>query len=185
MNKSYRFTIKNLFGHLHLVNQHRFKVFLLCCRAGIPWRGLVHDLSKYSPVEFFEGVKYFAGDYSPISNCKKEKGFSPAWVHHFGRNKHHYEYWYDYTSPIKTPLIPYPYMIEMICDSLAAGLVYQKEHWTKDYQLSYWLRVREKAKVHPKVDLLLTKVYTDISKDGLKAVIRRKNLKMLYQRFMN
>ena len=44
----YKITLKKTFKHLHTVNVHRFKVFCLCCRAGIPFRGLVHDLSKYS-----------------------------------------------------------------------------------------------------------------------------------------
>ena len=65
--------IRNFFGHLHTVNKHRFKVFILCCKCGFIWRGLTHDLSKYSPVEFFEGVKYYAGGKkSPILNCKAD-----------------------------------------------------------------------------------------------------------------
>ena len=92
--------IKNLVLHFNLVNKHRFKVFKLCCKAGIPFRGLLHDLSKYSPTEFFESVKYYEGSYSPITNCKKENGYSKAWLHHKGRNKHHYEYWYDYSDTL-------------------------------------------------------------------------------------
>lgn len=182
-NKKYKVTVGKFFKHLHVVNKHRFKVFCLCCRAGQFWRGLVHDLSKYSPEEFFEGVKYFNGGYSPIRNCKIENGYSKAWLHHFGRNKHHYEYWYDYASSIETPIIPYKYFVEMVCDSLAAGMTYQGKNWTDDYQLSYWLRTREKAKVHPKMDKLLTKVYSDVAKKGVKEVINKENLKELYDRY--
>ena len=88
----YKITLKRFFKHLHTVNTHRFKVFLLCCRVGIPIQGLLHDLSKYSPEEFWESVKYYEGTHSPIHNCKKENGYSKAWLHHKGRNKHHYEY---------------------------------------------------------------------------------------------
>lgn len=185
MNKSneYKITISKFFRHLHLVNKHRFKVFCLCIRAGQPWRGLVHDLSKYCPEEFFEGVKYFAGGYSPIRNCKIENGYSNAWIHHIGRNKHHYEYWYDYDASIPSPIMPYKYFVEMVCDSMAAGMTYQGKNWTDDYQLSYWLRTREKARIHPKMDKLLTKVYTDISKKGVKEVINAKYLKDLYDRY--
>ena len=119
--------IKKFFGHLHTVNTHRFRVFKLCCRVGIPFQGLVHDLSKYSPVEFFEGVKYYQGNYSPIRKCKQENGYSRAWLHHKGRNKHHYEYWYDYAASVETPIIPFKYFLEMVCDSLAAGMTYQGE----------------------------------------------------------
>ena len=182
-NKEYKITIGRFFKHLHLVNTHRFKVFCLCVRAGQPWRGLVHDLSKYSFEEFWEGVKYFEGTYSPISNCKIENGYSRAWLHHIGRNKHHYEYWYDYNADIPSPIIPYKYFVEMICDSMAAGMIYQGKNWTDEYQLSYWLRTREKARIHPKMDKLLTKVYTDISKKGIGTVINSKYLKDLYDRY--
>ena len=185
MSKSndYKITVSKFFRHLHLVNKHRFKVFCLCLKAGQPWRGLVHDLSKYCPEEFFEGVKYFAGRYSPIRNCKIENGYSNAWIHHIGRNKHHYEYWYDYDAVIPSPIMPYKYFVEMVCDSMAAGMTYQGKNWTDDYQLSYWLRTREKARIHPKLDKLLTKVYTDISKKGVREVINSKYLKDLYDRY--
>ena len=102
----------NFFGHLHTVNQHRLKVFILCCKAGIPIQGLLHDLSKYSPTEFLEGIKYYAkGKYSPIINAKKDQGYSKAWLHHKGRNKHHHEYWFDYAAPLKAPVIPYKYAV--------------------------------------------------------------------------
>lgn len=182
--EEYKITLRNFFGHLQTVNKHRFKVFCLCCRVGLFWRGFVHDLSKYSPTEFLEGVKYFSGSYSPIMNCKRERGYSPAWLHHIGRNKHHYQYWYDYAAPVSSPIIPYPYFVEMVCDTLAAGIVYQGKNWTKDYQLSYWLRTREKARVHPKVDLLLTKIYTEVSEVGIKKVLTKKHMKDLYYRYM-
>ena len=98
--KEYRITLRGFFGHLHVINRHKFLVFKLCCRVGIPFQGLVHDLSKFSPEEFFEGVKYYQGNYSPIRNCKTVNGYSRAWLHHKGRNKHHYEYWFDYVISI-------------------------------------------------------------------------------------
>ena len=83
--------ISNFFKHLHMVNKHKYLVFKLSLKAGIPLRGLLHDLSKYLPIEFFEGVKYYDGKISPIKVCKKENGYSKAWLHHRGRNKHHAE----------------------------------------------------------------------------------------------
>ena len=110
--------IRNFFGHLHTINKHRFKVFILCSKCGFKWRGLVHDLSKYSPTEFFEGVKYYAGGKkSPIINCKNDIGYSKAWLHHKGRNKHHSEYWLDLATKTKAPIIPFNYSVEMICDN--------------------------------------------------------------------
>ena len=91
--------IKNVIKHLILITKHKWVVFKLCCKVGIPWRGLVHDLSKYSPTEFFESIKYYTGTHSPITGEKQDKGYSEAWLHHKGRNKHHSEYWIDYAAP--------------------------------------------------------------------------------------
>lgn len=181
--KEYKITVSKFFKHLHLVNRHRFKVFCLCLKAGEPWRGLLHDLSKYSPEEFFEGVKYFEGSYSPIRNCKIENGYSKAWLHHIGRNKHHYEYWYDYNAEVSSPIMPYKYFVEMVCDSLAAGMIYEGKKWDNEYQMHYWLRAREKARIHPKMDKLLTKVYTDIAKKGIDEVLKKEYLSDLYKRY--
>ncbi len=183
-NREYKITFSKFFKHLHLVNKHRYKVFCLCCKAGEIWRGLAHDLSKYSPEEFFEGVKYYEGTYSPIKNCKIENGYSKAWLHHIGRNKHHYEYWYDYAAPVEAPIMPYKYFVELICDSLAAGMIYQGKKWSEGYQLSYWLKAREKARIHPKMDLLITKVYTDVSKKGINEVLNKRYLMDVYQKYV-
>ena len=174
--------IKNLVLHFNLINKHRFKVFKLCCKAGIPFRGLVHDLSKYSPTEFFESVKYYNGTYSPISNCKKENGYSKAWLHHKGRNKHHHEYWYDYAAPEKTPVMPYKYTVEMICDTLAAGMTYQGKNWTKDYQLNYYLEDRKRKHINPKIDAILLEVYNMVAENGIDDVVKSKALKMIYNK---
>ena len=115
--------IKNIFKHLHLINKHKWLVFKLSVKAGIPWQGLVHDLSKYSPTEFIESIKYYNGKRSPISISKQENGYSKAWLHHKGRNKHHFEYWYDFNTPDKTPVIPYKYTGERICDTIATGMI--------------------------------------------------------------
>ena len=112
-----------------------------------------------------------------------EAGYSEAWLHHFGRNKHHYEYWYDSDTYDKTPVIPYPYVVEMICDQLAAGMIYQGKKWTKEFQLEYWLNKRETALINPKIDLVLTKVFTDVSKHGVDKVLDKENLRKIYDRY--
>ena len=83
---------KNIFKHFYLITKHRWIVFKLCCKVGEPLRGILHDLSKYSPTEFLEGVKYYVGTHSPITEAKNKNGYSLAWLHHKGRNKHHAEY---------------------------------------------------------------------------------------------
>ena len=179
----YKITLKKTIKHFHTVNKHRFKVFCLCCKVGIPLQGLLHDLSKYSPCEFWESVRYYQGTYSPIHNCKKNIGYSKAWLHHKGRNKHHYEYWYDYDSSTETPIIPFKYVVEMICDSFAAGQTYQGKRWNKKYQLSYWNQVKDNAIIDPKIKQLLQRVYKEVSRKGLDEVLNKKYLKELYDRY--
>ena len=184
--KEEKLTFRKVWGHFRVVSRHRFKVFCLCCRVGIPLQGLLHDLSKYSPVEFLESARYFdKGDFSPIRRCKEVQGYSLAWIHHKNHNKHHYEYWYDYNASVESPVMPFRYFLEMICDSYAAGMTYQGDHWNKEYQLEYWNRVKKKAKIHPKMEALLDKVYTDVSVEGLDAVLNRKRLKTLYDEIIN
>ena len=180
MEREYKISFINFFRHLHTVNVHRWRVFILCCKVGIPIQGLLHDLSKYSYTEFWESVKYYQGNYSPITNCKKENGYSKAWLHHKGRNKHHYEYWYDSTAPEKCPIIPFKYVLEMICDTFAAGMTYEGKKWTNDSQLKYWHKTKEKATINPKIANMLERVYTEVSKNGLKEVMKKSYLKELY-----
>ena len=94
-------TIKKLFGHFHTITHHRHKVISNCARAGILGQGLRHDLSKYSLTEFIPGVKYYTGTRSPNEGERRDIGYSKAWMHHKGRNKHHYEYWQDINRETK------------------------------------------------------------------------------------
>ena len=175
--------LKNIVGHFMVITRHKWVVFKLCCKVGQPWRGLVHDLSKYSPTEFWEGVKYFNGKHSPITDAKKDKGYSQAWLHHKGRNKHHTDYWVDLSAPDKTPIIPYQYVVEMLCDKLAAGMVYKGKDWTKEYELYYWLNERDKTLVNDQVEALITEFLTQVSKDGIDKVLTKKNVKALYKKY--
>lgn len=120
-------SLKKINMHLNTILKHKWIVFKLSIRAGIPFRGFIHDLSKFSPTEFFDNVKYIEDvTFSPITSAKRKVGYSKAWLHHRGRNKHHPEYWYDESAPIKSPLIEYKYAVEMVCDKLAAGIVYSR-----------------------------------------------------------
>lgn len=181
----YKLTLKKMLLHFHMINKHRFYVFRLACKAGIPWRGLVHDLSKYSPTEFFESAKYYTGYHSPITASREKNGYSKAYLHHKGHNKHHYEYWYDLDMEKPALIIPLPYFKEMVCDNLAAGMSYQGKNWTKEYQLAYWEKARRKSLMHPTMVALLTRVYTDVAKYGIEQVVNAKNLEKLYREYTN
>lgn len=121
---------KKCLKHLGKIITHKHYVFLASIEAGIPFRGLVHDLSKFSIIEFFNSAKYYSGNRSPIDNEKDVKGYSYAWLHHRGRNPHHWEYWIDNLSSGGEALkIPITYVKEMICDWIGAGKAYDFENW--------------------------------------------------------
>ena len=148
-------------------------------------RGLLHDLSKYSPIEFWEGVKYFNGKKSPISVCVQENGYSMAWLHHNGRNKQHFEYWVDFAIEEKAAVIPYKYAVEMICDTLATSIVYNGKEWKNDTQLNYSNKRTDKEYINPKIHRFLLTVYEQIAKDGIDKVVTSKNLKKIYSESIN
>ena len=178
-----KITFAKCLKHLKVVLVHKWWVFKFCCYAGFPWRGFLHDFSKFSPTEFWESVKYVTGTKSPIQGAKKEKGYSEAWLHHKGRNKHHFEYWIDMTSPEKTPVIPFKYSVEMLCDTLAAGKTYQGKNWTKEYQGKYFEERTDKAWINPKIVGFLEEAYAQVAEDGdIKRVLNQKNLREIYDR---
>ena len=107
--------------------------------VGLYKQGLLHDLSKYHPIEFVPGVRYFQGNRSPIDKEKEVKGYSMGWLHHKGHNPHHWEYWLDVTKEggIKGMPMPKKYIAEMICDRVAASMTYMKENYTDHSALDY------------------------------------------------
>ncbi len=181
----YRITLKNTVRHFITITKHRLIVFKLCCKAGIPWRGLVHDLSKYTPAEFWGSVKYYqGGKRSPIPIQKQVEGFSKVWLHHRSRNKHHIEYWYDKDAPQKAPVIPYKYTVEMICDKLSASKVYLDKEWTNETELKYWReKERNREEVNDQIRKVLDEVFEQVSKEGIDKTITKKNLKNIYDKY--
>lgn len=138
--------------HLKVICHHRHLVIKHCFKAGILFRGLLHDLSKFSPVEFFTGAKYYLGNRSPNERERELFGYSKAWLHHKGRNKHHFEYWNDVNpatkkyEPVKMPTV---YLIEMFCDRVAASKTYQGDNYTDEHPINYFLRGNAKLSMHP------------------------------------
>lgn len=104
-------------------------------------------------------------------------------MHHLGRNKHHIEYWVDVDSKEKAFVIPYKYAVEMVCDTMAAGIVYEGKNWTRSTQYDYWMKKRDILIVNPKIDNFLTAFYTQIKQDGLDKTLTKKNMKKLYNKY--
>jgi hypothetical protein len=108
-------------------------------KCGRGWQGIWHDMSKFSPVEFWESVKYYTGTSSPIDACKKDKGVSMAWMHHKGRNPHHYEYWQDNFDHGGHPVeMPWKYKVEMLCDYLGAARAYMGKNFSYTAEYEWW-----------------------------------------------
>ena len=164
---------RNFRGHCRTVREHRRKVREHCVKAGIPFQGLFHDLSKYSPTEFLCGIRYYQGNRSPNEGEREAYGFSYAWMHHKGRNKHHFEYWTDYDpvtkrmSPVKMPV---RFVKEMFCDRVAASKIYNGGNYTDSDPLNYFLKAKtrrlETRMIHPDTSRLLEKLLRMLEKEG-------------------
>ena len=149
---NYRFTIKKLWKHICTVCEHKKNVAHYCFKFGIWWRGIMHDMHKFSWVELYESTKYYTGKCSPIPIAKKENGFSIAWMHHKNHplGKHHYEYWQDnFDTGRKSLIMPFVYNLEALCDYLGACKTYGKIENDEDVyisELKFWKGVgREKS----------------------------------------
>ena len=167
------------FKHLATIMKHRKEVRKLCFKCGLYKQGIFHDLSKYSYIEFIEGVKYFDGTKSPTSVCRDKTGKSDAWDHHIRKNKHHPEYWINNDNAI----MPYKYAAESICDRIAACKTYNKENYTNNDPLKYWNKQKEKGyKINKIIELFYDEVLFDLSKYGEDKIINKKYLRKVYDK---
>ena len=149
--------------HFRTITYHKFLVMKGCFKVGLYYQGVMHDLSKYMPSEFLIGAKYFQGNRSPNNAEREDIGYSSAWLHHKGRNRHHFEYWIDYSAvEIKGGMAPAPmpvkYVVEMFMDRIAASKVYEKENYNDAKPLEYFMRgkgCKKKKKTKKQLIVLL------------------------------
>lgn len=160
---------QRLTGHFMTITRHRHKVIVHCAKAGILWQGLRHDLSKYSLTEFIPGVRYYTGKRSPNEGERENEGYSKAWMHHKGRNRHHFEYWIDYSTvthrnePVE---MPYRYVVEMFCDRLAASKIYNGKQYKQTDPLMYFERRRPHRSIHQKTSDEIEELLTMVAEKG-------------------
>ncbi len=146
-----------------------------CFQVGLIRQGLFHDLSKYSPTEFWQGARYYQGNRSPNAGAREAVGYSTAWMHHKGRNKHHYEYWTDILPGKHTyEAVPMPtkYLVESVMDRIAASEVYRGKDYTDGDALDYLLRAQESHLLHPETYEKLVFILTYLRDHGEKATFR-------------
>lgn len=163
-------------AHLKTVNHHRFLVCKFCFRLGLYWQGLTHDLSKYSPAEFWPGAKYFQGNRSPNDAQRQATGCSTAWLHHKGRNRHHLEYWIDYSPNGDHNMtgmeMPVKYVAEMFCDRLAACKTYHKEQYTDSDPYDFFVKGKGHTIFNEKSSALLERILLILRDEGEDAAFR-------------
>ena len=161
-----------LISHFMTITRHKLLVTRYCFRLGLFRQGILHDLSKYSPTEFLIGVRYFQGHQSPNNAERKEKGYSLAWLHHKGRNKHHYEYWIDTNhgnpSGIYCVEMPLRYVAEMFCDRVAASKIYYGKEYTEDMPLAYYEKGKYCRVIHPETSELIESLLRMLKEKGEK-----------------
>ena len=144
--------MRNAWNHFKTITRHRHLVMKHCFQVGLYRRGLLHDLSKYSWTEFRAGIRYYQGNRSPNAAEREAEGYSRAWMHHKGRNKHHFEYWTDLLPGTKaySPVpMPREYLVEMVMDRIAACKVYRGREYTDGAALEYLDRAKDSALLHP------------------------------------
>lgn len=162
-----KITFKNTLQHFKKICKHKWHVFCYCMKVGMPWRGIKHDMSKFSPTEFWESVRYYQGNRSPIDACKEAEGVSKAWMHHKGRNSHHYEYWQDNFDKGGEPMVmPLKDTIELLCDYLGAGRAYMGKEFSYNAEYLWWQNKCSKPiAMHPVTKEFITVVLESMAKD--------------------
>ncbi len=162
-------SLKGAIGHFKTITKHRHEVIKNCAKAGIFWQGLFHDLSKYSLTEFIPGAKFYVGTRSPNELEREKYGYSVAWIHHKGRNRHHFEYWTDYnpaTKSMEPVKMPIRFVMEMVCDRIAASKIYQGKNYTNAHPLAYFMRGKGTRKLHDETSDLTEKLLTLLAEHG-------------------
>ena len=168
--------------HFKTITKHRIMVMEGCFRVGLYWQGLTHDLSKYAPVEFWVGARYYQGNRSPNAQEREEKGYSEAWMHHKGRNRHHYEYWTDLNKETRRyDSVPMPrkYLVEMVMDRRAACKTYQGDAYTDASAYNYFSSSIERCLMHPQTQQELTYLLTMLRDEGEEELFRYLKMSVL------
>lgn len=177
-------TIEKILGHLKTVLTHKKWVYFYCKMCGIPKQGLLHDLSKFSPIEFIESAKYWTGTRSPIDMCKEKYGYSEAWLHHKGRNKHHYEYWQDnFDKGGEALQVPFEYAVEMICDFIGAARAYMGDGFSFATEWEWWINKRETRAMHDQTKIFISLVLKELVQNlEIRRILNYDTLKDYYNR---
>lgn len=166
----------HVWGHFKTITRHKLLVMKYCFACGLYRQGLAHDMSKYTPTEFIPGCRYYLGVRSPNDGERRAKGYSAAWLHHKGRNKHHVEYWVDYVPGSELPMdgvkMPLRYVCESVCDRIAASQIYQGDAYQDSSAWEYFCRSSDHYLLHPDTRAMLEKLLQMVRDEGQEATFR-------------
>lgn len=147
--------------YLCLTIKHKWFVFKAGLKTKAPiWRLIIHDWTKFTPMEAPHYGRQFFGDKTqPLK-------FSYAWLHHQKTNPHHWEYWIPITGHNRGgsgDLEPLPMpewaVREMLADWLGATRAYQGFY---PETLSEWCWFHEN----------IIKITSQMHKDSVKILMR-------------
>lgn len=148
------------FKLLKRIITHKFWVAYYCFQVGLYWQGITHDLSKFSRTEFLRSVKYWNDEISSLTNERRINGYSETFLHHRGRNPHHYEYWIHSLDEGGIPAkMPRKYAIELVCDYLAACKTYGGNPRN---EIDWWNLYGPKLKMHETTKSYVTTIFYGI-----------------------
>lgn len=171
------------FKHFLTITRHRHLVMKYGFKLGIGFQTLRHDLSKFSWIEFSNGAKYYQGTRSPNDAERATRGYSLAWMHHKGRNKHHYEYWIDVnplTKKYEPIAIPNKYLKEMLCDRIAASKIYKGKEYNNSSAYDYFMTHTGRINMHPSSAIIMEKWLKMLKDEG-----EKKTFKFIKQNYPN
>ena len=150
-----------IFNYFKSICRHRHYVSHYCFMCHEYKRGIFHDISRFSPTEFTEMAAYYDGKHYTVDMARKHNGYSVAWLHHKGRNDHHYQYWIDnFGEGGRAIRMPYHQTVEMLCDYLGEGRLHDGKMFTYARELKFW-----EDKTDPDNDMLIhedTQKFMDI-----------------------
>ena len=158
--------------HFKTITHHRHLVRQYCFRLGLYYQGLTHDLSKYSPSEFWRGVKYYQGYRSPndAGGTRKQRALSDSPGDATATARIILDRRYCIADDGKVYMggckMPLKYVAEMFCDRIAACKVYQGDKYTDASAYDYYEKSRGHILIHPETGELIGKMLLVLKEQG-------------------
>lgn len=164
--------MKNDIKYLKYLFKHKWYVAKECFKRGLYWQGIIHDLSKFLPSEYFAYRDYFYNNPENDENYKSlnkvlnrsfteelslliykakikriKDNFDYAWCYHQKRNKHHFQYFLlkNDDGTLRPLEMPIKYRKETLSDW--AGCSYALKGF--DNTLNWYTENRKKMIIAP------------------------------------